>query len=356
MITILDEAYSEISDAEHWKIESLDVAAVHITPDYSSHNQHLNEDQYNVDFQNHNVILPGVSGKQMIVLTVLQRETHETIFLGQCCLRLDKVWDTGGSFSLPLHYMEYPPKTSYDSKGKEIKMNYSHYLAMLHSNRVKHIRDLHNTFDINDKSTLSASEKTNGFLNFLLSVKLKSHAKCGIMEATNPEELCKYLTYFPRAKSAYLPNSLREETFKVTTFKVRAKTSVANLSLKKLWVACVDQFVYVYQTFGGVCRYIIDLSYVNIEIIDIKRVKGMIIHSSASKDYDGHGLPALTFISASRRECADWRSSFFIARRHSLSYANSFDYLLIQADMDKALEKQKRKEQRIKEQKLDKKK
>ena len=350
----MNEEYSGSTDKENWRIETNLVnptlseltntenfnKAFESSKSFEIDSTAFNFEQYfNLNFGDQCILIPGITGNQMIVFSLMQKGKIGDIFLGQSCLRMNKLWENGGFFSMPLHYMEYPPKSSLDPTGKKIEMDYAHFLQLMEYAKAKHNKSLHIKYDINASSKLSASEKSNGFVNIELEVKLKTHSKCGLMETSSADELCKYLKYFPHSKSVKLSNSSNSSQVPNIVNKKLQKTTKAHLSLKKNWVALVDEYVYVYQY--GICKYIINLKYVNIDIIHFKKIKGMVITPS-SLDPGGQGLPLITFISSTKRECADWCNSFFIARRYDSSH-KTYDFFLVQSDLDKTIDRSDKK-------------
>jgi hypothetical protein len=232
--------------------------------------------------------------------------------------------------------MEYPPSPEYDPvTSKEIKIDCSHFFELMQVMQQRHRSTLHNTFDI-DNSTdhLKASERSNGFLKVSLETKHLTHARCDFMEITSPEEVTKYTRYFPQSKFVFTPPDLNKsknsEPVKVSKKlsslpgspkksppgeSTTAAAISIQLSSRKCWVAVVDECLFVYHLFGGPLRYIVDLSYANIDFADIKKVPGMVLTANKSLDIKSATFPSICAVAVTRRECGDWKLSCFAARR-----------------------------------------
>lgn len=80
-------------------------------------------------------ILFAQVGHQIICFNVLQtpgeRGKGDEIFLGQCCLKYNHYWNSGGSFSMPLKFLDYSPAPSYDSFGRLMKLDASYFVNMI---------------------------------------------------------------------------------------------------------------------------------------------------------------------------------------------------------------------------------
>ena len=285
------------------------------------------------------IIIPGITGHQMIVFDIIQRTqvNGKEIFIGQCCLRFDKVWERGGRFELPMRYMEYPPAPKFNVFGKKIALDYMPFLeqmAHLQIEADQKAQELINSDKDLSKDHRSASDKITGFLNFTIDVKRFSHAKCGFVVGSAPDDVCKYLKYHANALSIQFP------TKRENAINSSAQRMSGTFSLKKVWVAVMDEWMYIYQTFGGILRYKINLRYCNIETIQVNDNPGVLLKVNELDKYGYGKLSPMQFTGALRRECLDWIETIFTAKR---SVEGVRDLMIVYEDISKAKEKEKHK-------------
>ena len=356
---VLDEDFSQRTDyKEYWKIDSIELTAqlaessedtlaesIKMLHMHKHSRHHLNYSNiYELDFKDQRILLPGITGKHMVVINLLQRNSISGgyVFLGQCCLHFNKVWRFGGSLSMPLQFTEYSPRPEIDPETrKEIPIDYTNFIELMHVAQEYHRRLLKNTFDINSSSDhLTASERANGFLQFSVEVKAGTHATCGFMEVSDPEKLKIYMKACPSAKcilSSLAQPSVLSPSIKVIGKEVVKKSRHSNdhiqIAPKKCWVAIADEYFYVYESIGGELAYILNLRYMNIELKDIKRVPGMIFRR-VSSDKGADRLPYITAIAPTKKECGNWKFACFAAKRCNIN--KEVDYNMVFTDIDQA--------------------
>jgi hypothetical protein len=340
--------------------ESVEEALKHVhlqkRPNHHQHHHRRHHisyfNTYELDFKDQRILVPGITGKQMIVINILQRDSNTggNIYIGQCCLRFDRIWRYGGSFNLPLHFAEYNPLPEINVETKdEIPLDYSYFLEFMHVVQEYHRSSLKNTFDINSSSTqLSASERTNGFLNFTVEVKARSHALSGYAEISDCDILYKYIRICPRAKCISSNYGLQQQS--LTPYREPSKLSKFSnehiqIPLKKYWVNVVDECLYVYRAIGGQLGYVVNLNYMKIELKEIRRgVSGMLLMPLKSEK-GAEKLPFITIVAISKRECADWKQTCFAAKRYSPGH--ELDYNLIFSDIVKASTRKLNRERKL---------
>ena len=328
---------SSSSSKEYWRFDSTDAIAIESDKIHATDRK-----TFHIDLEEA-IILPGITGHQMIVFDVLQR-AHiggKEVFIGQCCLRFDKVWNSGGSFVLSLKYMEYPPAPKFNNLGKKITLDYSPFLeqmALLQLEAKRRVQENKHEKSGNSNQEshghMSASEKITGILNFSTDVKKFTHARCGYVIGSSADDVCKYLKYHTNALSVQFPTKCE------TAMRSNTQKSGGTFALKKLWVAVIDEFMYIYQTFGGVLRYKINLKYCNIETIELNDHPGVLIKPSKLDIYGYGKLSPMQFAASVRRECLDWITSLFAAKR---SAEGIKDLLIIHEDIERAKAKEMRK-------------
>ena len=98
--------------------------------------------------------------------------------------------------------------------------------------------------------------------------------------------------------------------------------------------------MYVYQTFSGLLRYKINMRYCNLETLDLNGHRGVLIKPNKLDKYGYGKLSPMQFASSVRRECLDWITSIFAAKR---SVEGTKDLMIVYEDIQKAQEKEKRK-------------
>eukprot|EP01036_Dinobryon_divergens_P023992 gene23993-32397_t len=191
-------------------------------------------------------LLPGVSASQMITLSVIQKGANRDYFLGQVCvnLQVDNLWMEGGTLHEDLCQAQYPVK---DKSGQDLKFSYS--------------------------------PSPQGQLKFHLQVFHSMKAECGSVLGSHIEDFTRLLHKLP-ATSAFLHHNAMvaekpvaaaaassaaaaspSQDIKLPLLQLPGTANMAGHGTKKrLWIAMLEGYMFIYQTYGGPFRLTLNIS------------------------------------------------------------------------------------------------
>ena len=351
-LTVIDAKLSSEQICEHWRIDSkilfpdcqdLEVPAdsrmgfdqkerERITSCYDE----VHEFRCAIDEQ---IIIPAISGQQIIVINVLQQGAGEDIFLGQSCLRFDHIWNSGGEYVMQLKFMEYQPEQRFNSLGRAIKWNMSYFFGLMGKRAEDaklRAREAINKVDSSSREKgMAISDKCTGVLAIKVDVKKFTHARCGYALGSSPDEVCKLLRYYSDSLSIKLPSSAGK-----SMNLSRKKKESPNYSMKQLWLVILDDWMYIYQTYGGQLRFLIHLQYCSLSITTVNGDRLGIVVKPSKSDVHGFGyIFPMTFCAQKKREALDWIQAVFTGRRWG---EGVHDFDIIWVDIEKAKAKEEK--------------
>ena len=268
------------------------------TQPYTPHSK-LNRNpsaQFNTQY-----LLPGVSASQIITLSVIQKGAKRDYFLGQVCVNLevDSLWMTGGTLEEELSQPQYMVK---DKSGHDMKFSFS--------------------------------PSSQGHLKFHVHVLRSMTAECGSMVASHIEDLTRFLHKLP-ATSAFLHhNSVFTEKHPSKPAPVLGSTissSVAAVSptqdiklpllrapdaaglthsaaKKKLWIAIVEGYLFIYQCYGGPFRLTLSISQFDYSIQPC--------HQGAVFSLHKFGYPSFHFQTLEKTDFFRWKCALICNIRY----------------------------------------
>eukprot|EP01039_Chlorochromonas_danica_P003835 gene3835-4188_t len=236
------------------------------------------------------IMLPGISGNSIIVLTVLQKGVTKDILLGQCSIAVgeDHIWKKGGQFSLRLEEQEFAIK---DSVGVDMK--------------------------------IETKMIPTGTIDFELIPFNGMTSECGHCYATNPDEIVRNLNRLPGYRGFIIPHRSAASGGTVHNlgghsdgggtsnygFKAIGSSDSFSIPMKRIWIVIADGLLYLYNHFGDQLKLIIELSAFsyNFEYKDHGHVLLYKIHKG--------GYPDFYFYTASNNDSLRWKCAFLCSVR-----------------------------------------
>ena len=246
-------------------------------------------------------VLPGVSALQTITMSVIQKGKRD-FFLGQVSLHLqdDNIWMKGGTLQKELEEVQFLVK---DKSGQDMKFNYS--------------------------------PAPQGQLKFRLQVFLGMKSECGNVLGSHIEDFTRSLNKLP-ATSAFLHHncmvaerfvskaasnssldttssapagSATSQDIKLPLVQAHDAASVAAQgSKKKLWIAIVEGYLFVYQCYGGQFRLTLSISQFDYSIQPC--------HQGAVFSLHKFGYPSFHFQTLEKTDFFRWKCALICNIRY----------------------------------------
>lgn len=232
------------------------------------------------------MMLPGVSGNSVVVLSVLQRGVSKDVLLGQISLDLgpDHLWKRGGHFSLNLSDQEYAIK---DHIGMDMKTD-TRFLPC-------------------------------GSIDFELMAFNGMTSECGYCYATNADDLVRTLAKLPDYKGFIVPSKSNvlnngpthpvPDAGGATAKKAMGSSESYAISMKKIWIVIAEGLLYIYSHFGDQLKVAIDISAFtySFEYKDYGRILLYKMHKA--------GYPDFLFHTTSHHDTLRWKCAFLCSVR-----------------------------------------
>lgn len=228
---------------------------------------------------NEEFVIPGITGHQLLVFTIIDQDDLRDQCIGQVCISLNTndVWKFGGKFILPLLPVKYVPTDI----GAGTRIDYS-------------------------------TIKPAGLIEIHLKVLNSMSACCGYIYGPSVED-------FKRGITRLFESLESKDTHKANNFLVKPQT-------KKIWLLIYDGKLHFYRSIGEPCRFIIDLS----QTVLTLRVKDQKLHFEFK--FQAPGIPNIIFSAIENADTIQWKTSFIAAWRQSRS-EGGFNVLQLVRDL-----------------------
>lgn len=192
------------------------------------------------------IMLGGISGFNVIVLTVFQKGFGRDIILGQVGIDLSDnyIWRKGGKFDMKLSKQDFEIK---DNIGMDMKVDHR--------------------------------AEITGDISFELTSYRGMSSECGYCQASNAEDIIRSLARLPDVPGydhgLHGQSSLMKPHANAGRVKAHGMAMASNnllstfnssqngsgLNLKKTWIAIAEGFIFVYSHFGDQMKIAVDLTY-----------------------------------------------------------------------------------------------
>ena len=253
-------------------------------------------------------VLPGVSALQTIMLSVIQKGKRD-YFLGQVSLNLqqDNLWMKGGTLQKELEEVQHLVK---DKSGQDMKFNYS--------------------------------PSPQGQLKIRLQVFLGMKSECGSVLGSHIEDFIRVLSKLPATSAFLYHNSMVADSLvskgasnsslvAASSTPVGSSSSVtaaspsqdiklplvqapdaasmtAHGAKKRLWVAMVEGYLFIYQHYGGPFRLTLNISQFDYSIQPC--------HQGAVFSLHKFGYPSFHFQTLEKTDYFRWKCALICNFRY----------------------------------------
>ena len=265
-------------------------------------------------------VLAGVSGSQLITVSVIQKGPRRDFFLGQVCLdlHLDHLWKKGGHLKCELAHLEHSIK---DKNGQDIKFDYSYppqgtlkvHLTVFNGMKA----ECGSVVGVPLEDFIRSINKLPSSSAFLFHRKsLSSSEKSNHKASSSSSSASTASSSFSGVASADEGPPKQEIKLPVQS-SADASSIAMSLSKKKLWIAILEGFLYIYSQYGGPLKLILNIAQFDYSMQPY--------HNGTLFSLMKFGYPTFHFQPVEKADFVRWKCALICGFRYALDPQGGFD-------------------------------